>query len=162
MVLFLILFEICGTCIAGYHLSWFIHFIPTEIIIWKPWLVYGMVRYGWPSESGSYSHFCGNLNPHHGPRQGMEMVIRARNCRRLSSQGIESKESIPSSHSDWRAGTSNRVVVPVRHRQAGNRFSGSLKGIQIWAQAIWPYCMSTWPCGRRTYLYLESRIQSAM
>ncbi len=28
-----------------------------------------------------------------------------------------------------RAGTSNRVVVPVR--QAGNRFLGSLKGLQI-------------------------------
>ncbi len=29
----------------------------------------------------------------------------------------------------WRAGTSKRVVVPVR--QAGNRFLGSLKGLQI-------------------------------
>jgi hypothetical protein len=29
----------------------------------------------------------------------------------------------------WRAGTTNRVVV--RARQAGNRFPGSLKGLQI-------------------------------
>jgi hypothetical protein len=29
----------------------------------------------------------------------------------------------------WRAGMTNRVVVPAR--QAGNRFSGSLKGLQI-------------------------------
>jgi hypothetical protein len=32
----------------------------------------------------------------------------------------------------WRAGTSNWVVVPAR--QAGNRFLGSLKGLQIRAQ----------------------------
>jgi hypothetical protein len=31
----------------------------------------------------------------------------------------------------WRAGTSNRVLAPVR--QAGNRFLGSVKGVQIWA-----------------------------
>jgi hypothetical protein len=29
----------------------------------------------------------------------------------------------------WRAGTSNRVLSPVR--QAGNRFLGSVKGLQI-------------------------------
>ncbi len=29
----------------------------------------------------------------------------------------------------WRAGTSNRIVVPAR--QAGNRFLGSLKGLKI-------------------------------
>jgi hypothetical protein len=32
----------------------------------------------------------------------------------------------------WQAGTTNRVVVPAR--QAGNRFLGSLKGLQIRAQ----------------------------
>jgi hypothetical protein len=34
----------------------------------------------------------------------------------------------------WRAGTSNRVVVPAR--QAGNRFLGSLKCFQIRALGI--------------------------
>jgi hypothetical protein len=32
----------------------------------------------------------------------------------------------------WRAGTSNRAVVSARH--VGNRFLGSLKGLQIQAQ----------------------------
>jgi hypothetical protein len=40
------------------------------------------------------------------------------------------QESIPPAYVVvWRAGTSNRVVVPAR--QAGNRFLGSLKGLQI-------------------------------
>jgi hypothetical protein len=34
-------------------------------------------------------------------------------------------ESIPQAYVAWRAGMSNRDVVPVR--QAGNRFLGSLK-----------------------------------
>jgi hypothetical protein len=42
------------------------------------------------------------------------------------------KESIPPAYVAWRAGTSNRVVVPAR--QAGNRSSGSLKGLQTRAQ----------------------------
>jgi hypothetical protein len=33
----------------------------------------------------------------------------------------------------WRAGTTERVVVPVR--RAGNRFLGTLKGLQMRAQA---------------------------
>jgi hypothetical protein len=36
----------------------------------------------------------------------------------------------------WRAGMSNSIVVPAR--QAGNRFLGSLKGLQIRAQMV-PY-----------------------
>jgi hypothetical protein len=39
------------------------------------------------------------------------------------------QESIPPAYVAWRAGTSNRVVVPAR--QAGNGFLGSLKGLQI-------------------------------
>jgi hypothetical protein len=39
------------------------------------------------------------------------------------------QESIPPAYVVWRAGMSNRVVVPAR--QAGNRFLGSLKGLQI-------------------------------
>jgi hypothetical protein len=39
---------------------------------------------------------------------------------------------IPPAYVAWRAGTKNRVVVPAR--QAGNRFLGSLKGLQIRTQ----------------------------
>jgi hypothetical protein len=38
-------------------------------------------------------------------------------------------ESIPPAYVAWRAGMSNRVVVPAC--QARNRFLGSLKGLQI-------------------------------
>ncbi len=51
-----------------------------------------------------------------------------RMCKRLRSSGIDSKESIPPACLAWRAGASNRVVVPAR--QAGNRFQGSLKDLQ--------------------------------
>jgi hypothetical protein len=53
---------------------------------------------------------------------------QARICKRLRSLGIDSKESIPPGYVAWGAGTSIRVVVPAR--QAGNRFLGSLKGLQ--------------------------------
>ncbi len=55
--------------------------------------------------------------------------IWARICKRLSSPGIDSKESIPPAYVAWLAGTSNKVFVPAR--QAGNRFLGSLKAFQI-------------------------------
>ncbi len=42
------------------------------------------------------------------------------------------QESIPLAYVAWRAGTSNRVVIPAR--QAGNRFPDSLKSLQIRAQ----------------------------
>ncbi len=42
---------------------------------------------------------------------------------------MDSQEFIPLAYVAWRAGTSSRVVVPAR--QAGNRFLGSLKSIQI-------------------------------
>ncbi len=48
------------------------------------------------------------------------------------NRGIDSKVSIPPAYVALRAGTSNRVVLPARH--AGNRFLGSLKGLQIRAQ----------------------------
>ncbi len=38
----------------------------------------------------------------------------ARICKCLRSPGIDSKESIPPAYVAWRAGTSNRVVVPAR------------------------------------------------
>jgi hypothetical protein len=59
---------------------------------------------------------------------------RARICKRLWSPEIESEESIQLTYVAWRAGTTNRVVVPAR--QAGNRFLGSLKGLQIRAQYV--------------------------
>ncbi len=42
------------------------------------------------------------------------------------------QESISPAYVAWRVGTISRVVVPAR--QAGNRFLGSLKGLQIRAQ----------------------------
>ncbi len=58
----------------------------------------------------------------------------ARIFKRLRSPGIDSEKSIPLAYVAWRAGTTNRVVVPAR--QAWNRFRGSLKGLQIRAQRI--------------------------
>jgi len=60
-------------------------------------------------------------------------LYRARICKRLRSPGIDSKESIPPAYVAWRAGTSKSVVVPAC--QAGNRFPGSSKGLQIRAQS---------------------------
>jgi hypothetical protein len=42
---------------------------------------------------------------------------------------------MPLTYVAWRAGTTYRVVVPVR--PAGNRFLGSLKGLQIRALLPW-------------------------
>ncbi len=53
-------------------------------------------------------------------------------CKRLRSPEIDSKESTPPACVARKAGMSNRVVVPAR--QAGNRFLGSVKGLQIRAQ----------------------------
>ncbi len=61
-------------------------------------------------------------------------VAWVRICKRLWSPEIESEESIQLAYVAWRAGTTNRVVVPAR--QAGNRFLGSLKGLQIRALAF--------------------------
>ncbi len=57
---------------------------------------------------------------------------RARICKRLWSPEIDSEESIRQAYVAWRAGRTNRVVVPAR--QARNRFLGSLKGLQIRTQ----------------------------
>jgi hypothetical protein len=57
---------------------------------------------------------------------------RARICKSLRSPRIDSPELIPPAYVAWRAGTTNRVVVLAR--QAGNRFLGSFKGLQIRAQ----------------------------
>jgi hypothetical protein len=60
-------------------------------------------------------------------------LVRARICKRLRSPGIDFEESIPIAYeAAWRSCTTNRVVVPTS--QAGNRFLGSLKGLQIRAQ----------------------------
>ncbi len=52
--------------------------------------------------------------------------------------GIDSEDLIPPAYVAWLAGTTNRVVVPARH--AGNRFLGSLKGLQIRAQLFNHIC----------------------
>ncbi len=70
---------------------------------------------------------------------------RARICKRLWSPGINFEESIPPAYVAWRAGTKNGVVVSVR--QAGNRFLGSINGLQIRAQAS----VHLWWAGQRTY-----------
>ncbi len=45
------------------------------------------------------------------------------------------QESLPPAYDAvWRAGTTNRAVVVVLARQAGNRFLGSSKGLQIRTQ----------------------------
>jgi hypothetical protein len=48
--------------------------------------------------------------------------------------GIDSKETIPPAIVAWRAGASKRVVVPAA--RLGNRFLGSLKGLQIRALIV--------------------------
>jgi hypothetical protein len=63
----------------------------------------------------------------------LEHIFRVRICKRLWSSEIDSEESIQLAYVAWRAGTTIRVVVPAR--QAGNRFQGSLKGLQIRALA---------------------------
>ncbi len=60
---------------------------------------------------------------------GLVSADRARIYKQLRSPGIDYKESIPPTHIAWRAGTSNRFVVPAR--QAGNWFLASLKSLQI-------------------------------
>jgi hypothetical protein len=60
------------------------------------------------------------------------LIGRARICKGLWSPDIDSKELISPGNVAWRAGTTNRVAVPSH--QAGNRFLGSLKGLQIRAQ----------------------------
>jgi hypothetical protein len=65
-------------------------------------------------------------------------LYRARICKRLRSPRVDSEESISSAYVAWRVSTTNRVFVPAR--QAGNRFLGSLKGLQIRAQ----YCTCWW------------------
>ena len=67
-----------------------------------------------------------------GPLERITLRPRARICKRLRRPGIDSEVSIPPAYVARRAGTTNRVVVPAR--QAGNRFLGSLKGLQIRAQ----------------------------
>jgi hypothetical protein len=62
----------------------------------------------------------------------MEHYGRACICKQLRSPRNDSKESITSAYVAWRADTSKRVVVPAC--QAGNRFLGYLKGLQIRAQ----------------------------
>jgi hypothetical protein len=78
-------------------------------------------------------------------------VNRPRICKRLRSPGIDSEESIPPSYVAWRAGTTNRVIVPGRQAtQASgtipwNRFLGTLKRLQIRSGSN-PLCIVWHPC----------------
>ena len=69
-------------------------------------------------------------------RKGCKLVkIRGKNIERpepvfVNVQGAQ--ESIPPAYVAWRAGPTNRVVVPAR--STGNRFLGFSKGLQIRAQ----------------------------
>jgi hypothetical protein len=57
---------------------------------------------------------------------------RARICKLLRSPGIDARNRFRQPiYVAWRAGTSNRVVLPAR--QAGIRFLGSFKGLQVLA-----------------------------
>ncbi len=81
--------------------------------------------------------------PHH-------YCSRARISKRLKSPQIDSKELIPPAYVAWRAGFSNRVVL-----QAGNRFLGSLKGLQIRAPVCSPIPASCVPWRHLLHPVLE-------
>ena len=53
----------------------------------------------------------------HGDIQCKCKEVRARFCKRLTRPGIDSKVSIPPAYVAWRAGTTNRVVVPARQAE---------------------------------------------
>ncbi len=59
----------------------------------------------------------------------IHITTTARICKRLWSLGIDSEESISLAHVAWGASMTIRIFVPAR--QAGNRYLGSLKGLQI-------------------------------
>ncbi len=65
--------------------------------------------------------------------QTIHQEDRVRILKCLRSPGIDSEESNLPTYVAWRVGTTNRVVVLAR--QAGNRFLGSLKGLQIRTQS---------------------------
>jgi hypothetical protein len=84
-----------------------------------------------PSESPGWIYRWVTIS-HSGSEASCTLPTRARISKRLWSPGIDSEGSIPSAYVAWRAGTTNRVVLPAR--QSGNQFLGSLKGLQIRAQ----------------------------
>jgi hypothetical protein len=62
---------------------------------------------------------------------------RDRICKRLWSPGIDSKVSIPPTYVAWRAGTTNRVIVPALQATLASGIDtlesipGLLKGLKI-------------------------------
>ncbi len=84
--------------------------------------------------------------------------FRARICKSLWSPGIDSEESISPAHVAWRASTTNRVFVPAR--QAGNRYLGSLRGIQIRAQFFAFLCLILLPFWARHFIERLFRVRS--
>ncbi len=88
---------------------------------------------GWGAKSYDDEKAWSSINPSYSQDFMVKnWVDRARICKQLRSPGIDSEVSISPAYVAWRASTTNRVVPPAR--QAGNRFLGSLKGLQIRAQ----------------------------
>jgi hypothetical protein len=87
-----------------------------------------IVGYGYESSAGIFKNSMEARN-----RVGIGWPYRARICKPLRRPGIDSEDWIPPAYVAWRAGMTNRVVVPACH--AGNRFLDSLKSLQIRAQA---------------------------
>ncbi len=78
---------------------------------------------------------------------------RARICKPLRIPGIDFKESIPPAYVTWRAGTSNRVVIPAHQRKRIdsrilNRFtnSGSVVTLSCNIRKCFPILQSVYPC----------------
>ncbi len=78
---------------------------------------------------------------------------RARICKHLRRQGIDSEESIPPAYVAWRAGTTSRVIVSAR--QAGNGLLGSLEDLQIRAQVS----ISIFEKGTAWFLQIANNIE---
>ncbi len=93
------------------------------IVDWTYDLFYGLLK---SSSNGNFLSVDGDfLACRHTATAEPEFV------KRLRVSGIDSRESISPAYVAWRAGTSNRVVVPVC--QAGDRLLGSLKSLEIQA-----------------------------
>jgi hypothetical protein len=68
---------------------------------------------------------------------GHPVPVHKRICKSLRSPGINSEEAISPTYAAWQADTTNRLVISAR--QAGNRFLGSIKGLQIQALSTQPF-----------------------
>ncbi len=87
------------------------------------------------------------------------LLCGARICKRLGIPGIDFKELIPPAYVACRAGTSNWVVPAC---QAGNRFLGSFKALQIWplfcCVVMEIFAQLPWLNGRASTYYQGGRV----